>query len=910
MNKLVLIDGHSILNRAFYGVPDLTNSKGMHTNAVYGFLNIMFRILDEEKPDYLAVAFDLKIPTFRHKMFEEYKGTRKPMPQELHEQVPVIKDVLQKMNIRILELPGYEADDILGTMAFRGEKDGFDVRIVSGDRDLLQLATQKIMIRIPKTKKGITEIENYYDNDVKELYGVTPVEFIDMKALMGDTSDNIPGVKSIGEKTAGAIISTFGSIENAYEHYEEIKPKRAGELLFADYENAKLSKKLATIDTNAPLECSLDECIINDMFNEEAFKIMQQLEFKSILKKFSQTTTDKAATVDVQGITKHINTKKALNDAIRNLKDNDVCFIDAYVIKSKKENTQLTFDFLMNEQPDTSSSDKLIVIVSSKDVVYVFESNDDADYESVYSGISETIRSLNTIITVDAKRLLKIFDFSKEFYDKKLFVHDLSVGAYLINPLNSSYTIDDIARIFLDESTSVQDIINSIPFSDDSKNDFSVSDDNTLKAFATMGYVGYNSFEVIEEALLQNKMSELYSDIEIPLVFVLNEMENEGIRIDRSALKDYSNKLKVLIDESESKIYKEIGVEFNINSPKQLGEILFDRMGLPGGKKTKTGYSTSADVLNKLADEYPIVNEILNYRQLTKLKSTYADGLDAYISDDGRIHGTFNQTITATGRISSTEPNLQNIPIRMDIGKRMRQVFVPKEGCKFIDADYSQIELRILAHMSGDEELIKAYNSHQDIHKATAAKVFKTPFEEVTDTQRSNAKAVNFGIVYGISSFGLSKDLSISKKEAEMYIKQYFETYKGIKTFLDSLIDNAKKDGYVTTLYGRKRPIPELSSSNFMQRSFGERIAMNSPIQGTAADIMKIAMLEVAKALREGNYKSRIVLQVHDELLIEAPDNEVDEIMNLVKETMQNAADLKVKLEVGIASGSDWLEAH
>lgn len=910
MNKIVLFDGHSILNRAFYGIPDLTNSKGIHTNAVYGFLNIMFKILEEEKPDYMAVAFDLKDKTFRHKMYEAYKGTRKPMPAELHEQVPVIKDVLLSMNIKILELPGYEADDILGTMAKAGEKAGFDVRIISGDRDLLQLATSKIMIRIPKTKKGVTEIENYFEDDVKNLYGVTPTEFIDMKALMGDASDNIPGVKNIGEKTASTIISTFGSIENAYEHHDEIKPKRAGDLLAADYENARLSKILATINTDSPVNCDIRQCKIENMFNENAYVKMQSLEFKSLLQKFNKSINQKAATIDISD--KYI----SITDTVKLNKLREIsCFKDkfsltCYNIKGKAESRQLTFDFLNNKSPDdTDCEDKLIITLTGNENIFIIENTKELNADTIKDTISELISQTKLLICQDVKKVLKTIDFSNNYYNSDLHVNDLSIGAYLLNPLKDSYSTDDIARDYLNEVTSVCDIIKELPKELENPLSYNVSDD-MFKALATEGYILYKSDEIIINKIKSEEMYDLYNNIEIPLAFALNDMENEGVYINRKALKEYGSMLKERIDICENKIYEEIGEKFNINSPKQLGEILFVKLQIPGGKKTKTGYSTSAEVLNKLAEDYPVVKEILTYRQLTKLKSTYADGLDAFISSDGRIHGTFNQTITATGRISSTEPNLQNIPIRMDIGKRMREIFEPKEDCVFIDADYSQIELRILAHMSCDENLIEAYNSHQDIHRITASKVFKVPFEEVTDAQRRNAKAVNFGIVYGISSFGLSQDLSISKKEATEYIKQYFETYGKIKDFLDKSVEDAKKTGYAKTIYGRKRPVPELSSSNFMQRSFGERIAMNSPIQGTAADIMKIAMISVADTLRKGNFKSKIVLQVHDELLIEAPENEAEEVMKIVKDKMQHAANLKVKLEVGIGIGKNWLEAH
>lgn len=904
--KLVLIDGHSILNRAFYGVPDLTNSEGLHTNAVYGFLNIMFKILDEEKPDYLTVAFDVKAPTFRHEMFKEYKGTRKPMPNELHEQVPVIKELLKAMNIQVIELAGYEADDLLGTLARRAEKDGNLVRIVSGDRDLLQLATDKIMIRIPKTKQGGTEVENYLAADVMEKYQVTPLEFIDMKALMGDTSDNIPGVAGIGEKTAAKIIATFHSIENAYEHIDEILPKRAGNLLREDYETAKLSKILATINTDAPVEVDYKNGTLNNIYTDEALKLIMKLEFKKLAAKFKANGSEvsSADTVSLKEYIVKLEPDKIDYEVLKNITE-----LGFYAVRIKGEDKkirQLTFDFI-NADSDTVNKSDIIMTATSfryddKPVIWVTEFDDEAELEKYIGCLADNDKKLSTF---DLKGLLKSCRSSFEFENK--LVLDCGIGAYLLNPLRDTYTYENIARDYLDIAA---DSISELVGRSDYDTIYRESRHNLIMLISWYSYVAFASSEIIWDKLLETDMKSLYETIEYPLVYSLARMEIEGILVNATELKEYGNRLKDSIAVIEQEIYDEIGEEFNINSPKQLGEILFGKMQLPGGKKTKTGYSTSADVLEKLAPDYPVISKILEYRQLTKLKSTYADGLAAYIGDDGRIHGTFNQTITATGRISSTEPNLQNIPIRMPIGKELRRVFIPKEGCVFIDADYSQIELRILAHLSGDESLIEAYNSAQDIHRITASKVFNTPFEAVSELQRRNAKAVNFGIVYGISSFGLSQDLSISRKEASEYIKQYFDTYPGIKTFLDNTVAKAKEDGYVRTLYGRIRPIPELSSSNFMQRSFGERIAMNSPIQGTAADIMKLAMIAVDKRLMEGNFKSRIVLQVHDELLLEVHENEFEAVKNIVSESMSKAADLKVKLEIGIESGKNWLEAH
>ncbi len=906
-NKLLLIDGHSILNRAFYGVPDLTNSEGLHTNAIYGFFNILFKIVDEEKPNYITVAFDVKHPTFRHEMFKEYKGTRKPMPTELHEQVPVLKELLKAMNIQVMEMPGFEADDLLGTLAKRAEKDGNQVRIVSGDRDLLQLATDNIMIRIPKTKQGGTEVENYFAKDVVEKYQVTPVEFIDMKALMGDASDNIPGVAGIGEKTAAKIISSFHSIENAYEHIDEIQPKRAGTLLKDDYESAKLSKVLATINTDVPIDIDYKMGLLDNIYTNEALNIIVKLEFKKLADKFRangvvETTTDMS--VDIENYIKQVSPSEINYEELKNM--NKIGFYCFKIVGNNNEPCQLTLDFLSNEDSVNNNCDIYVSAISfisdDKPVIWFIEFDDERDFKKLIDTLSDENIEIGTF---DLKSLTKFCDSFFKWESKKVL--DCGIAAYLLNPLRDTYTYENIAK---EQLSMTVEGITELKGKHTIETLYTEDRHNLIMLTSWYSFVALKAADIIWDKLVGFNMDKLYNEIEYPLIYSLARMEKQGILVNATALKEYGNRLKDRIDIVEQEIYSEIGEEFNINSPKQLGEILFGKMQIPGGKKTKTGYSTSADVLEKLASEYPVVNKILEYRQLTKLKSTYADGLAAYISDDGRIHGTFNQTITATGRISSTEPNLQNIPIRMPIGKELRKVFIPKEGCLFIDADYSQIELRILAHMSGDESLIEAYNSAQDIHKITASKVFNTPFGEVTELQRRNAKAVNFGIVYGISSFGLSQDLSISRKEASEYIKQYFESYPGIKKFLDAKVNDAKKDGYVKTMFGRIRPIPELSSSNFMQRSFGERIAMNSPIQGTAADIMKIAMIEVDRRLITEGLKSRIVLQVHDELLLEVYEDEFELVKNIVSSSMSNAAKLKVKLEIGIESGKDWLEAH
>lgn len=885
--KIVLIDGHSILNRAFYGVPDLTNSAGLHTNAVYGFLNIMFKILDEEKPSNLAVAFDVKQPTFRHEMYGEYKGTRKAMPEELREQVPLIKEVLSAMGIKIVELPGYEADDILGTLAKRAEQDKMKVSVITGDRDLLQLATQNILIRIPKTKKGTTEVENYYEADVKEKYQVTPVEFIDVKALMGDTADNIPGVPSVGEKTATSLIVQYGSVENLYEHIDELTKKKLKEALVDNKELAILSKKLATINIDSPVDVKFEDTVLNDIYTDEAFELMKNLEFKSIIKKFD--SNDKKSSLEVKGV------------LVDDFDEAEKVFHRA--MKSKEIGLGIAGSVdALTACPYAITA---VTIAFSETEVYVIQKqwfiNDDYLSEKVYELLT------NNHLTVCLIGLKKNLKFIKEVNVDSDMVFDNEIAAYLLNPLKDTYNYDDLARDYLGMTIlSRQELLDKMT----DENAILNSTDNFIQYASMCAVIPLLTKDKLIEKLKNTGQYALFKEIEMPLIYSLNRMERAGILVERGELEEYGKTLGEKIVVLEQEIYKGVGEEFNINSPKQLGEILFVKMGIPGGKKTKTGYSTSADVLEKLAPDYPVIRKILEYRQLTKLKSTYADGLANYISDDGRIHGTFNQTITATGRISSTEPNLQNIPIRMEIGKAFRKVFVPKKGFLFIDADYSQIELRLLAHISGDEHLIEAYKTAQDIHRITAAKVFNTPLNEVTDEQRSNAKAVNFGIVYGISSFGLSQDLSISRKQASEYIEQYFKTYPKIKEFLDNVVKKGKEDGYVSTLLGRRRPIPELNSSNFMQRSFGERVAMNSPIQGTAADIIKLAMINVDKELRMRNLESRIVLQVHDELLIEAKEDEVEEVRQLLMDKMKHVMKLSVELEVGLGVGDNWLEAH
>ncbi len=892
--KLVLIDGHSILHRAFYGVPDLTNAKGLHTNAVYGFLNIMFRILEEEKPDFLAVAFDVHAPTFRHEMYEAYKGTRKPMPEELREQVPVLKDVLRAMQVTIVEQAGLEADDILGTLAKKAQAQGMEVSLVSGDRDLLQVADEHIKIRIPKTKMGRTEVEDYYPEDVVKAFQVTPHQFIDLKALMGDSSDNVPGVPKVGQKTATELMVQYGSMEEIYAHVEEISKKSIRESLIANRELADLSKVLVTIRTDSDVSMDYEASKAEGFYTKEAYDLFKELEFRNMLSRFRQDQAD--ANEDIAATFRRLESLEDFLGRLKKIKDSQRvglflamegdCPVAAAVSAQEE-----TFLYVLPREENVQLS--------------LFEEpGQDRGREGEEAACAEGLRALSARARIASFDIKRLYPYLEQDTTERYF--DILIGAYLLNPLKNDHAPETIAA----EHLGLQIPGWAERFGKQKAGEAVREAPDRFMEYCCYGdYVARKAADVLERKLTETGMDRLMREMEMPLSLVLYDMEREGVEVRREELKAYGDALVARIEELEKSIHAQAGVAFNINSPKQLGEVLFDTMKLPGGKKTKTGYSTAADVLEKLSEEAPIVKDILEYRQLTKLKSTYADGLAVYIGEDRRIHTSFNQTITATGRISSTEPNLQNIPMRMELGRRIRKVFVPREGCEFMDADYSQIELRVLAHMSGDEQLIEAYHMDQDIHRITAAKVFHTPFEEVTDLQRRNAKAVNFGIVYGISSFGLSQDLSISKKEAADYIEQYFATYPGVKAFLDGLVAGAKEKGYITTMFGRRRPVPELSSSNFMQRSFGERVAMNSPIQGTAADIIKIAMIRVWQALRDSGLKSRLILQVHDELVIETYREEEEQVRQILLENMQGAAELDVALEVDLHTGDNWYEA-
>lgn len=881
--KIMLIDGNSIVNRAFYGVPLLTNGEGRYTNGVYGFLNILFKLLDEEQPDYLAVAFDLHAPTFRHRTFDGYKGTRKGMPEELREQMPLLKEVLQAMHIPIFEQEGFEADDILGTLSALAEKNGIVPVVVSGDRDLLQLAGETLKVRIPKTKGGRTETEDYYAADVQAKYGVTPAEFIDMKALMGDASDNIPGVPGIGEKTAAKIITQYHDIETAIAHAAEIKPKKASENLAAYQEQARLSKFLATIVRDMPLEWDKEILKIGDMFNQTAYELVKRLEFKSMFSRFEGSAS---APKQAEQTYRFVADREGAKEVLAALKKGEVGYAFVY------ENEEGQGLALYQEQLGGVWMEASMAFLM-QELLEIFQPFfADSAYRKIGHDVKKDIRFL---------RSYGYDGFTAEF--------DIAIGAYILNATGSSYEYDDIAAAFLNETYPSQEEVFG---KGRTKKAFAALPEAERTAYgARQAEIFFRARKVMEERLAENEQKSLFYDMEMPLIYVLADMEKYGIKVDKAALLAYQKRLGESLDGMEEEIYTLAGEKFNINSPKQLGVILFEKLGLKGGKKTKTGYSTAADVLEKLRTAHPIVERILHYRQLAKLKSTYADGLLAVMdAETEKIYSTFNQTITATGRISSTEPNLQNIPVRLELGRELRKIFIPEsaEFC-FLDADYSQIELRVLAHISGDESLIAAFKSNQDIHRMTASQVFHVPFDEVTPLQRSNAKAVNFGIIYGKGAFSLGQDLGISRKEAEEYINAYFARYPKIKTFMEDTIKNGTKNGYVSTLWNRRRNMPELQSSNFMQRAAGERAAMNMPIQGTAADIIKLAMIKVHRALQEGGYRSRLILQVHDELLIEAYKEEKEAVAKILKENMEHAADLLVPLDVDVHEGASWFEA-
>ncbi len=867
MKKLLLIDGNSIMNRGFYALPvDLTNQEGLHTNALLGFLNIFFRIYEEEHPTNICVAFDVHAPTFRHEQYSEYKGKRSPMPDELREQMPVIKEVLKAMQIPVAELAGYEADDLIGTLSKQGEEAGMDVTVLSGDRDLLQLATDRVMIRIPKTRGGKTTVEDYKAAEVESTYGVTPVEFIEMKGLMGDTSDNIPGVPGIGPKTAEKLIRSYHTVESVIEHIPEMPQNKMRAALEENKEMAVFSRDLSRILLDAPVPVELSETEVGkeEILSDTVRESFTKLGLKSLMKHFA----------DVQPEVREFHPE---------IREGRFSEIKAFAEKGD----------VVGFYPVFSDDMLLGTAFSLKDMVFLTATD---SVPAVVELLNWFLTNKITISVPGIKELIRPFRITPE---EDWF--DVSVAAYLLDPLTGEYPYHTLLEKYLGlEVKSEKDLVGKQELSV-----FSFATEEFREVFAMKAYMAQALCSVLKQKLEEQDMYDLYCTMEHPATFVLQDMEAYGIRVDRPALEAYGKNLDQRIEALTKEIYEAAGEDFNINSPKQLGVILFEKLGLTSGKKTKSGYSTNVDVLVKIRDEHPIVPAILEYRQLTKLRSTYVEGLMTAIADDGRIHSRFHQTVTATGRISSSDPNLQNIPMRTQLGRELRKIFIPADGFVFVDADYSQIELRVMAAMSDDENLIEAFRQSQDIHASTASKVFHVPLEEVDSNLRRKAKAVNFGIIYGISSFGLGQDLDISRKEAQDYINQYFETYQGVKNFLDLLVETGKKTGAVRTLYNRIRPIPELKSSNFMTRQFGERVAMNSPIQGTAADIIKIAMIRVREELLKRGMKSRLILQIHDELLIESAKDEVEEVKELLERNMREAAELSVPLYVDMHTGEN-----
>ncbi len=875
--KLLLFDGHSIANRAFYGVPLLTNKGGIYTNAVYGFINIMLSIIEKEKPDLLGVTFDVSAPTFRHEFSKDYKGNRKGMPEELRPQIPLLKKVLKLLDIHVIEKEGYEADDVLGTLARTAEANQLDVIVVSGDRDLFQIASDHIQIKIPRTKKTGTEIESFYAKNVIETYGVTPSQFIDVKGLMGDPSDNIKGVPGIGEKTAVKLIKAYGSIENLLENLSSISQKKLKENLETYAQDARDSKMLATIVCDVPLQYQWSDFAYDLALSDEAYEIFRELEFKSLLNKLP-----KAIKPEEQKLIQVSEWDKDAFAAFLNQTEQQEIGVEYFV-----EETRLGFAFDYDGQ--TAYLELEANEIGVMDLFKAFWSS--SDYKKIVH---------------DSKRLRHLLGRFEIVTEGIVF--DTFIAAYLLNPTQTTYDVSEIQEAFVGGGTipSLEELLGK---GRNQKKWIDLPKEERMLQLGRRASIIKSAQSNLDKKLEEYGMAKLFYEIEMPLIEVLFNMEIQGIKVDIESLRVYGDELQTLIDALSEQIYAESGERFNINSPKQLGVILFEKMGIHSVKKTKTGYSTAAEVLETLKEDYPVVQKILEYRQYIKLKSTYVDGLMNVLGEDSKIHSTFNQTITATGRLSSTEPNLQNIPVKFEMGKKIRKMFIPtSEEYVFLDGDYSQIELRVLAHMAQDKTLIEAFKEGIDIHALTASQVFHIPFNEVTPLQRSNAKAVNFGIVYGISAFALADDLKITQKAAQRYIDGYFEKYPQVKSYLDSIIDLAMQQGYVTTLFNRKREIPEILASNYNMREFGKRVAMNTPIQGTSADIIKIAMIKVHQKLKTNHMKSRLILTVHDELLVEAHLNEVEEVKMILKNEMENAAELLVPLSVDVHRGDNWME--
>ena len=895
MEKLFVIDGNSILNRAFYGTMSrsrlMKTTDGTYTNAVFGFLAVLFKELDEAKPEYLVVSFDVKAPTKRHELYKDYKGTRKGMPDELASQMPLIKKVLTAMNIKIIEKEGYEADDILGTLAKYGESQGLKVILLTGDRDSFQLATDKTIIRIPHTKQGKTETEDFDRNKILEVYGVEPKALIEVKGLMGDASDNIPGVSGIGEKTALGLIKEFGTIDNIYKNIDEGNISIRGktkEKLVEGKDMAFLSRTLGTINVDSPIEKKLENFKYREWNREEVLKVFQELRFNRYIEKFNLL-------------------ENAPKDEEKDLKELfEIKKVDLDEIYSKILESKILYYYF--EKIDDETQNPVHLKIKSIKIA-IGETIYNVDFEKNIDKLKEIFENENLLKCGYEQKLDYILLKQSKIIPKNL-MFDIKIAGYLLNSSSNQYDLNELSNTYLginlsnmlknddkNKQTSLFDTIEEGQEKEDISNEVYV-------------YIISKLHKKLEEELEKIGSLKLFNEIEMPLVEVLAEMQYVGVYADKKEIVKFGNNLSSKIEELRIDIYNLAGREFNINSPKQLGEILFEELKLPVYKKNKSGYSTDVEVLEKLKDKHPIIEKILDYRQLVKLNSTYAQGLMSHINEKtGKIHTRFHQTVTATGRLSSTEPNLQNIPTRTDLGKKIRKVFKAEKGKILIDSDYSQIELRVLAHISNDEIMIKAFNENQDIHTICASQIFNVPIEKVSKQLRSRAKAVNFGIVYGISDFGLSEQTGIDIKEAKKYIEQYLEKYSGIKKYMDNIAEQAKIKGYTETMFGRRRYIPEIKSNNYMVRKFGERAAMNTPIQGTAADIMKIAMIKVYNRIKAENLKSNIILQIHDELLVEAPLEEEEEMKKILQEEMESAAKLSVPLKVEIERGNSWYQA-
>ena len=903
MEKLVVIDGNSILNRAFYGIMSskmLQTADGTYTNAVYGFLAIMFKLFEDVKPDYIAVAFDMKHPTKRHEMYKEYKATRKGMPDELAVQLPIIKDVLNAMNIKVIEKEGYEADDILGTLAKTAEKEGLTAILLTGDRDSFQLASDKTTIRIPRTKGGKTETENFDKNKIIEVYGVKPKQLIEVKGLMGDSSDNIPGVPGVGEKTALNLIKEYETIDNIYNKLEKDEPVAKGKLkenLTNNKDLAILSRELGRIDVNAPINKDLSEYKVKEWDKEKVLEIFKKLRFNRYIERFNllNDLKSESKTEDVKSLFEHelLEDDSKIENLINKINDEKILY---YYFEK------------------TETNDTTLIIKKIIKYINIYEKTEN----KVYTMDFDNIKFKNIF---ENKDILKCGYRIKEDYivlkqngiNPQNMMYDAKIATYILNSTSNLYSLEDISKQYLDLDITLysepeEKNIQTSLFDNSNNSDESEKKSNYINAMYV--YIIGKSREIILEELSKIDALDLFNNIEMPIAEILAEMQLEGMCIDEKELIKYGENLKEHIEELRIDIYNLAGEEFNINSTKQLANILFEKLNLTPSKKTKSGYSTDVEALEKIKNSHPIIEKILEYRQLMKLNSTYVEGMIPFINEKtGRIHTFFHQTVTATGRLSSTDPNLQNIPTRTELGKKLRKVFKAGSGKVFLDADYSQVELRVLAHMANDETMINAFNSGADIHTISASQVFKVPIEEVSKQLRSRAKAVNFGIVYGISEFGLAEQIDIKRKEAKQYIEQYLETYHGIRDYMKNIVEEAKRKGYVETLFKRRRYIPELNSKNYMVRKFGDRAAMNTPIQGTAADIMKIAMIKVYNELKNRNLKSKIVLQIHDELIIETVLEEKDEVRNLLKECMESSAKLSVPLNVDVEEGKNWYQA-